>query len=178
MNCDRIQQTISDCLDDGTPLPAELRRHADACPSCAAFERDLARMDSLLAAGRADAPPAPERRQMPVGVKVALGALAAAAAVLAVVLVRQAMVPPAVAPAPGASLASMDADFTRFPKRTVQAAEAAALNPYRRELASLAANARSVSASLLAYLPAPQPDRRAKPGDVQPRTTPTRIQQR
>jgi hypothetical protein len=152
MHCEDVQQWISDCLDKGERLDAELRRHVDHCATCAAFERDCHELDALLTAGRMDAPPAPLRRQWVRSVPL-LSALAAAVIVLALLPFwrlghRSRPNPPSPGPQPLPQVVINVPDLG-------QVAETIALAPVRQEFASLRADARSITSSLLSCLPSP-----------------------
>ena len=151
MNCDDIQQRISDSLDEGQPLDDDLRRHSAAC---AAFARDCRRLDSILKAGGRAAPPVTYRRRR-LGLVAGLCGLAAAA----IVFVALPTVPWGRMSTPSGSGASVpplpmiDADVAEVANRAVTAAGTAAMNSYRQELDSLVDDARSTAASLLTYVP-------------------------
>lgn len=153
MRCDQAQQLISDHLDDGQPISDELRQHLDNCTACGEFERDCAELDLLLTAGKAGAPAARSRRSY--RWVWALGGLAAAAILLLVVMpflrmgVQNVRPPLPNGPQPGLRL-ELPSEVV---DRTHDLVETVAMAPIRREMASLADDARSATRSVLACLP-------------------------
>ena len=159
MKCRDVQRRISECLDEGRAFDSGLRQHLDACPTCAAFERDACRLERLLTAGQPAAPAMPPRRRR--RTLVYLGpAIAAAAAVLLVVTVIGPWTDTTGVTRPGRPLAVPVVDVQDLADRAAQTTETLALTPYRQELALLADDARSVAATLLSWLPAPAPSGR------------------
>lgn len=154
MGCDEIQMRISDCLDEGRPLGGELRSHLDACPTCAAFAGDLVKLDGLLAAGRLDAPlHAPRRRIRPLFAWFGFAAAAAAVAAFIVLpALRQNQAPPPGGVPLAGDFTTLDPNLGRL---AADAVDVLAMNPYRRELDSLAADARLAVDSLLTFVPTP-----------------------
>jgi len=156
VKCEHVQELVSACLDEGRTLGREVRQHLDGCPACAAFERDWRRLDALLVAGHADAPPAAARRRF---AWIVAGCGLLAASVLLAVFASQ---PWGGTPSrPGAnpfagSLLAIDPDVLDLTDRAIRAVRASAADSYPEELACVVAEARSAADFLLSYFPSPE----------------------
>jgi hypothetical protein len=147
MRCEEVQQSISDSLDVGQPCDAAIRRHVDNCPDCSAFERDCSDLDTLLTAGRMAAPAAGNQSR-----SWTIPLLSGVAAAIILFALLPTWHRPDVNPSPPSPQPLHQLDVV---SNLAQAVQNVTVAPVRREMASIASDARAATNSLFSCLPSP-----------------------
>lgn len=156
MHCEEVQESVSTCFDEGKAFGREVQRHLVGCPTCAAFERDWRRLDTLLKAGCPDAPQALSRHRFAWAVGgCGLVAASVLLAVLATLPWGSTPSRPRTDPFAG-TLPTIDADVLDLTDRAILAAQSGVTDYCQQELAYIVAEVRSAADLLLSYVPSPE----------------------